>query len=195
MISPDRDRGFLTTDDRDYLAGRKNLESGSERNTRRRIRNRVKNAIYDFKYLASDFEERDVTQLSNGSDGPNEDLFEAAEDGIAFIFRMCALASESPSKTTKDRFREVLRNGIEKGLNERQELLDFKLDLQYGLPREQRARLLKKIREGKQLTVPELREAMENDYFDDSYRFKALDSDGMAKNVNAAETRSHDDYL
>jgi len=193
MPGPDRQRGILTTDDRDYLSGRKTLQSGSERNTRKRIRDRVRNALYDFEYLTADLEERDVTQLVSDSDGTNEQVFEAAGDVIAFIFRMCSHAPDSPRNSTNDRFRDVLLNGISKGIDDRHELLDFKLDLQYGLPRERRLRLAKKVNEGDDLTVAELREALENDYFDDSFRFRPLDDDGLPKNVDPSDIRSHDD--
>jgi hypothetical protein len=192
MPGADRQRGILTTDDRDYLTGRKNLQPDSERNTRKRIRDRTRNAVYDFEYLTADLESRDVTQLVTDADEPNDELFDAAEDVIAFVFRMCAHAPDT-GQSTDDRFRELLRNGIEKGLDERHEVLDFNLDLQYGLPREQRERLLRKVREGEDLTLPELREALENGYFDDSYRFRPLDNDGLPKNVDPKDVLSHDD--
>lgn len=194
MPGPDRQRGILTTDDRDYLSGRKILQSGSERNTRKRIRDRVRNALYDFEYLTTDLEERDVTHLVSDTDGTNEQVFEAAEDMIAFIFRMCAHAPDSPGNSTDNRFRDVLLNGISKGIDDRQELLDFKLDLQYGFPRERRLRLAKKVNEGDDLTMVELREALENDYFDDSFRFRPLDKNGLPKNVDPSDIRSHDDF-
>lgn len=193
MPGADRQRGILTTDDRDYLTGRKNLQPDSERNTRKRIRDRTRNAVYDFEYLTAELESRDVTQLVTDADEPNDELFDAAEDVIAFVFRMCAHAPDT-GQSTDDRFRELLRNGIEKGLDERHEVLDFNLDLQYGLPREQRERLLRKVREGEDLTLPELREALENGYFDDSYRFRPLDNDGLPKNVDPKDVPSHDDF-
>ncbi|MDB2284513.1 hypothetical protein PM038_04405 [Halorubrum ezzemoulense] len=192
MPGADRQRGILTTDDRDYLTGRKNLQPDSERNTRKRIRDRTRNGVYDFEYLTAELESRDVTQLVTDADEPNDELFDAAEDVIAFVFRMCAHAPDT-GQSTDDRFRELLRNGIKKGLDERHEVLDFNLDLQYGLPREQRERLLRKVREGEDLTLPELREALENGYFDDSYRFRPLDNDGLPKNVDPKDVLSHDD--
>lgn len=194
MPGPDRDRGVLSTDDRDYLTGRKNLQRDSERNARKRIRDRVRNGLYDFEYLTTNLEERDVTQLVTDDGEPNEQVFEAAEDVIAFLFRMCAHAPETAGRSTDDRFREVLRNGIEKGVDERYEVLDFKLDLRYGLPREQQAQLRKKLHHGDRLTVAELREAINNEYLDDSFSFKPLDQDGLPKNVDPEDTLSHNDY-
>lgn len=197
MPGPDRDRGILSTDDRDYLLGRKNLTSGGERNTRRRIRDRVRNGLYDFDYLTRELEERDVTQIVTDDGETNEQVFEAAEDVIAFLFRLCAHAPETAGQSTDDRFRAILQNGIEKGakeLNSKYEVLDFKLDLQYGLPREQQARLQRKIHRGERLTLAELREAIENEYLDDSFSFKPLDLDGLPKNVDPEDVLSHDDF-
>jgi hypothetical protein len=194
MPGPDRKRGIFTTDDRDYLSGRKNLESNSERNARKRIRNRTRNGLYDFSYLSADLEDRDISQLVTDSGGTNEQIFEAAEDVVAFLFRMCAHAPETPGESTDDRFRKLLRNGIEKGLNERYEILDFKLDIKYGLQRERRARLLKQLQEGGDLTLAELREALNNNYLDDSFRFRPLDRDGLPKNVDSKDELSHDDF-
>ncbi len=193
MPGPDRQRGILTTDDRDYLTGRKDLQQGSERNARKRIRDRIRNGVYDFEYLTADLERRDINQLVREADEPNEELFDAVEDVLAFVFRMCAHAPDS-EQSTDDRFRELLRNGIEKGLDQRYEVLDFNLDLQYGLPREQRERLLRKVRNGEDLTLPELREALANEYFDDSYRFRPLDNNGLPKNVDPKDVLSHDDF-
>lgn len=193
MPGPDRKRGILTTDDRDYLKGRKDLQPGSERNTRKRIRDRVRNAIYDFEYLSNELEGKDVTQLVTNADGPNEGLFTAVEDVIAFIFQMCSRAPDGPDQSTDDRFQELLLNAIAKGLDENQEVQDFNLDLQYGLPREQQEQLLRKVRDGEKLTLAELREAFNNDYFDDTYLFKPLDEDGLPKSVDLMDVASHDD--
>jgi len=194
MPGPDRDRGILTSADRDYLSGRTNLQDDSERNTRNRIRDRTRNGLYDFAYLNQDLENRDVSQLITDSDRINEEIFEAAENVVAFLFRMCAHAPETPGESTNKRFQKLLRNGIQKGLDHRYELLDFKLDLQYGLERERQNQLLRQLEEGGSLTLAELREALNNDYLDDSFRFRPLDEDGFPKNVEPEDTLSHDDY-
>lgn len=197
MPAPDRDRGILTVDDRDYLSDRKNLNPGSERNARRRIRDRVRNGLYDFEYLTEELEDRDVEQLVTANSEPNEQVFEAAEDAIAFLFRMCADAPETAGQSTNDRLREILHNGIEKGVQEldsEYELLDFKLDLKYGLSREQGDLLRKKLDRGEEMTLAELREAINNEYLDDSFIFRPLDQDGLPQNVDPEDERSHDDY-
>jgi hypothetical protein len=194
MTTDDRDRGILTTDDRDYLTGRKNYSDGSERNTRQRIRDRTRNGLYDFEHLATEVAEKDITQLATSNGTVDEQIFDAAEDAIAFIFMLCRHAPDTEAYTTNDRFKEILRNGIEKGVAEDHTVLDFDLDLQYGLPREARNRIRRKLRHGESLTVAELREALNNEYLDDSYRFSPLDEDGFPKNVDPESQLSHDDY-
>jgi len=195
MTGPDRNRGILTTDDRDYLTGRKNLNPDSERNTRLRIRNRTRNALYDFEYLATELASRDVTQLAVDDGVPDEEIFTAAENAIAFLFSLCRHAPNSESYSTDDRFRDILRNGIEKGLADDHTVLDFNLDLQYGLPREAQARIQRKLQQGESLTFAELREALINDYLDDTYLFDPVDAaDRFPKNVEAEDLLSHDDY-
>ncbi len=197
MPGPDRDRGILTVNDRDYLSDRKNLNPGSERNARRRIRNRVRNSLYDFEYLTEELEDRDVEQVVTANSEPNEQVFQAAEDAIAFLFRMCVDAPETAGQSTTDRFREILHNGIEKGvqeLNNEYELLDFKLDLKYGLAPEQGDLLREKLDRGEEMTLAELREALNNEYLDDSFIFRPLDQDGFPQNVDPEDTLSHDDY-
>lgn len=194
MRTDDRKRGILTTNDRDYLSGRTSLNSGSERNARQRIRDRTRNGLYDFGHLAAELAERDITQIATDNGVADDQIFDAAEEAIAFIFKLCQHAPDTESYTTDDRFREILRNGIEKGLTTDEAIQDFNLDLQYGLPREARNRIYRKLHDGESLTVAELREALNNDYLDDSYQFTPLDEDGLPKNVEVEDILSHDDY-
>jgi hypothetical protein len=195
MAGLDRNRGVLTKDDRQYLLGRKNLNRDSERNARLRIRNRARNALYDFEYLATELASKDRTQLAVDDGIADEELFTAAEDAIAFLFSLCQHAPNSESYSPDDRFRDILKNGIEKGLTGEQTVLDFSLDLQYGLPREAQARIQRKLRQGESLTFAELREALNNDYLNDTYLFRPLDTaDGLPKNVEGKDLLSHEDY-
>lgn len=194
MVGLDRERGILTKDDRYYFNGEKNYRAGSERNTRQRIRDRTRNALYDFEFLSTELASNDVSQLATEDGTANDQLFEAAEHTIAFLFRLCQHAPDSETYTTDDRFRDILRNGIEKGLVNDQTVLDFQLDLRYGSPREAQARIQRKLQQGESLTFAELREALNNDYLDDSFTFRPLDQSGVPKNIEIEDMRSHDDY-
>ena len=194
MIGPDRSRGILTTDDRDYLSGRKDLKSGSERNARSRIRDRTRNGLYDFTYLQSDLGSEDLSQLVTESGDSDEQIFEAAEEMVAFLFRMCALAPNEAGNTTDERFEQLIRSGIQKAIREDYELINFNLEMNYGLPREERERLHQKILDGEQLELAELREALENGYIDDSFMFEPVGEDGLPKNMEPEDLLSADDY-
>ncbi len=194
MNSPDRDRGILTRDDRDYLNGRKNLRDGSERNARLRIRNRTRNALYDLEYLSMALEERDVTQLAVDNGERDEAIFDAAEDLIAFAFRLCQRLPDSVDQSTDEVFRTLIYGGIEKTLEEDHRILDFDLELKYGDPSIAEAKLQESIHKGKPLSLPQLREAVNNGYLDDTYIFRPLDENGFPKNIDPEETLSHDDY-
>lgn len=194
IIGPDRDRGILTTDDRDYLNGRKNYSDGSERNTRKRIRDRTRDSLYDFEYLSTKLASEDVTQLVTEDGTTNEQIFHAAEHAVAFLFKLCQQTPDTRSYTTDDRFRDIIQNGIEIALSDKETVLDFKLNLQYGLPREARAQIHRKLQQGDSLTLAELREALNNNYLDDSFQFRPLDKDGHPKNVDPEALLSHDDY-
>lgn len=194
MAGVDRARGVLTKDDRKYLIGQKDFGPDTERNTRKRIRDRTRNALYDFEYLISEFEDRDVTQLATDEGDADEEIFEAAENVIAFVFRLCRLAPETEVYTTENRFREVLRNGIERGIANEHKVLDFKLDLNYGLPQKAQGQIQEKLHFGKPLTLAELREAVNNDYLDDSYSFEPVGKHGLPEYVDIEDTLTEDDY-
>ncbi|WP_276259711.1 hypothetical protein [Haloglomus litoreum] len=58
----ERPRGILTPDDRAYLAGQKDLSDGAERNTRQRIRERIRNSLFDARLLWEFLPENDLEQ-------------------------------------------------------------------------------------------------------------------------------------
>jgi hypothetical protein len=154
-----------------------------------------RNALYDFEYLTAELASKDRTQLAVEDGVPDEEIFNAAENVIAFLFSLCQDAPDSNSYTTEDRFCDILKHGIEKGLTDEQTVLDFNLDLQYGLPREAQARIQRKLNEGERLTFAELREALNNDYLDETFAFHPVDAaDGLPKGVGPQDVLSHDEY-
>ena len=150
--------------------------------------------MYDFTHLQSDLGSEDLSQLVTDAGDPDEQIFEAAEEMVAFLFRMCALAPGEAGNTTDERFEQLIRSGIQKAIREDYELINFNLEMNYGLPREERERLHQKILDGEQLELAELREALENGYIDDSFKFEPVGEDGFPKNVDAAEVLITDDY-
>lgn len=195
MRTPDRKRGILTTDDRDYLIGRKNLTTESENNTRLRIRRRIRNGIFDFEHLVDDVETKDVEILVSDAGQPDEALFSSAEAAVAFIFRMCLLAPETEGASTTDRFRELLENGIERAMQGDQEVLDFRFDLRYGLPRDAVNQLERDVERGEPLTLADLRVAVQNDILEEDLLFHATGDNGLPKYVNPENMRDHDHHV
>lgn len=60
----ERNRGILTSNDREYLLGeREDIEGAYERKVRKRIRNRILNAIIDFWILDLCLDDEDLDQI------------------------------------------------------------------------------------------------------------------------------------
>jgi len=81
MSEPDdRKRGILSPEDREFLRGeREHISQGAKYNTRRRIRQRVKNGILDFVLLFRELPETDRVKIVDEFDmGP----VEASSGGI-----------------------------------------------------------------------------------------------------------------
>ena len=193
MAGPDRKRGMLTVSDRDYLSGRTNLQAGSERNARNRIRRRAQNSLYDFEYLLNELEDRDVTHIASDSNDADEAIFDAVEQMIGFVFRLCERAPDVRGGSTNQRFKDLVENGVEKGLVDDDQLLHFDMNLEYGVPRERKNALMRKVRDGRTLTTEEMREAVENEYFGDSLYYKPVGKDGLPLRVDGMDVVSHDD--
>jgi len=55
-------RGILSPADRQYLTGQKELSQGTERNTRQRIRERIRNSLFDAQLLWELLPDNDLEQ-------------------------------------------------------------------------------------------------------------------------------------
>jgi len=89
-------RGILTHEDREFLAGQKELSQGSERNTRLRIRKRVKQSLSDFKLLWYCLPEKDLELIFN-PDEENERQNIRSATHYAFAFLLLGLwANQDP---------------------------------------------------------------------------------------------------
>ena len=88
MVS-DRERGFLSKRDREYLLGKSDIEpkSAHERNVRRAIRERVRSAFLDFTLVMDELRDDDRELIFDQEDDDfGEALDEGWADTIAFLF-------------------------------------------------------------------------------------------------------------
>jgi len=102
----DRDRGVLTEADREYLRGEKELSEGSEFNTKRRIRRRVKNALLDFSILFDHLDQEERRKIFTSAEEEREPFIEALSAFFAFVYRETYPTTHIPS------FKYFLKEGI-----------------------------------------------------------------------------------
>lgn len=82
----DRDRGVLTTADREYLLGERELSHAqSARNAEARIRRRIENGILDFDLLTHYLDEADRRQVFAGA-ADDEALIDALTAMLSFAY-------------------------------------------------------------------------------------------------------------
>lgn len=91
----DRGRGILTKSDRKFLRGESDIEpqSHGERRARARIRERLRNAIYDLSLLFVHLEERDRKQVFNRAQLDDQDaiaLVRGMQAGLGLTYLGCA---------------------------------------------------------------------------------------------------------
>lgn len=99
-MASDRERGFLSKRDRRYLQGESDIEpkSAQERNVRRDIRERTRNAFVDFTLLEDTLREDDREQIFDRGDDIDE-FNDGLADAIAFIFEGVSERPTSSGKT------------------------------------------------------------------------------------------------
>ena len=102
----DRDRGFLTKNDRRYLT-RQNLTGQPERRARMRIRNRVLSAYFDTRYLEyiSDEDRRQIFEKARGDFDLH--LREAVKEFIRFTHRGLDEFNEDTTQLIEHGIREA----------------------------------------------------------------------------------------
>lgn len=119
VAARERPRGILTKEDREYLVGEKDLSDQAERDTRYRIRERVKNAVWDFHLLTTFHEQRD-----------RERVFEAFADRPTFIrdiisYIFLGFLDHNPDRDEAlAKFKQLLSDAISQVLEDRDYLID-----------------------------------------------------------------------
>lgn len=116
----DRERGILTSHDRAYLLGEKELDDQDERNARYRIRQRTIQAIYDMHLISNFVSFDDMKQISDeveefGNTAPIRlaynmiraddriaDTFESFEEYVAYVAAVESAPDVREPETTSD---------------------------------------------------------------------------------------------
>ena len=136
-----RPRGVLTSDDRAYLLGQKDLGDQAERDTRYRIRERVKNALWDFNLLSEFQERRD-----------REKIFEVFEDEPEFLadvltYVFCGLYDQvGEVNEATEQFEWLLSNALRNAISDEKHLVeDVTVDISIEVRQPEVEELLEKI--------------------------------------------------
>ena len=164
-----RGRGVLSTADRAFLRGERELSSvQAERNARARIRERIYSGLQDFEVLLSHLEERDLELVfEKRVDADGTTGFDALVSTLALLYRGVA-------RTDLD-FETVLREGINlaEAENDRAATVEFDLTF-HALDADQ---LREKLASGESLSLTEIAYLYEStavsrdelaQYFDDA---------------------------
>lgn len=149
MNGENRERGILSPADRAYLRGETELASKqSKRNARARIRNRIRNGIFDLELLVEHLEERDRELLfaEQFEEMDGTAAFDALVSAMAFLYRGI--------DDTSLAFETVLREGINVAEAEDDRAATVELDLTYQSRNADQLR--HKLKAGETLSLTEL---------------------------------------
>lgn len=152
----ERDRGILSTADRAYLRGERELSSvQAERNARARIRRRIHDALLDFEVLVEHLAERDVDLVfgERASDEDGRAFFDALVSAAAFLYR-------GVGRTDLD-FETVLREGVNLAEAADDRAATVALDVTYHALDADHLR--RKLDEGESLSLTEIAYLYESD--------------------------------
>jgi hypothetical protein len=118
--------GFLTDVDKEFLRGEKEYDSKQGRYGRRRaIRERTRQAFYDFQMLHNTLDEAELNKIFDPPAEETSELMRAMIDSIAFLYH--ALEGDPGSnavdweRTFRYPFGQVLEAGVQHGEIARQE--------------------------------------------------------------------------
>lgn len=117
----DRERGFLTKDNREFLQGDKDSGTRQARHHhRKKIRERLQNALLDFSLVFDHMKDGELQQVFGEHSRPyrqswkNDDVAKGIQDTLAFVLREagvgCALSKAAERKNTL--YEETLYNAL-----------------------------------------------------------------------------------
>lgn len=110
----ERKRGIITEKDREFLIHPGDYSKEAARNKRYRIRERIKNSLYDFSLL-TELKDNDVKRTFESMDDKGYVLRAATE----FLYRGLCLISDKTDSTEGELLEETLKRSIESAEHER----------------------------------------------------------------------------
>lgn len=155
-MSGSRERGILSSADREYLRGEAEFSSvQAERNARARIRDRVYESMYDFELLVEQLSIRDRELIFEKRFGEAEgrESYDALVAALAFLYRGI--------EDTGIDFEDALAEAVNVAEAENDRAATVELDLTFhALSAEE---LLRKLRAGESLSLTEIAYLQQSD--------------------------------
>ena len=188
-IDADRKRGIITPSDRKYLAEKAEYKEQAARNKRFRIRERVKNAFFDFNDLrVIGAKDRKTIFDQLGEEGPT------LINSLEFLYLGITEMEERFGETGIDLFGELLADAIEEGERRRGHIADVDVEIDVERTEPAQAEVMEKITSGT-ATIDEFRyftqegslsEVLER-LAEENKPLKAKDSDGTDRELLEAD--------
>lgn len=129
---PDRKRGFLTKRDREYIIGEIDVEGQKERDLRYRIRNRVKNGLFDMVVLDT-YPDDELEKILSSADYPPDNLIVHL---YTIAYRLLSrsygstLAAGAVFEDLSDIMENMLKHSIEREERYREGVVEVDIEIQ-----------------------------------------------------------------
>jgi hypothetical protein len=162
-LRTERDRGIFTTADREYLLGERELSEQAERNTRYRIRDRLKNGIYDFS-LANRLRTEDRKQVAEAIFTDEFTSDSVIHDSLGLLFSMVTDTEEGEPSNAIEKFEEILSSVIKVAIKREKDdvMVDVDVSIETKLQKPDINELLNKY-ENNEESFKEFKFLREND--------------------------------
>ena len=120
MSSSNKPGAVLTESQREYLRGNRSLDNAAERNARKAIRDRVRQALLDFVLVHQRLEQRDREQIFEQAERFSESIDDSTTHGIQYMLAFGYLGLKEQGYE-KDSVEQILANAIRNAENRRSE--------------------------------------------------------------------------
>lgn len=185
----ERERGILTSSDRKFLGGEKELSGQSKRDARYRIRKRIKQGLLDIAFLRRTISDKDRKLIA-------DDLFPSDENGevivlriISVIFNMILDVEDENIERAKNRFEDTVAGGIRSVINQISDsdrlLINVSVDINIRREEPDPDELLAKYQSGQE-SLKELQWLRKHDYISHDRQYHDHVLNGLWEQENSA---------